>query len=96
MLCQGWIEAKQVFFCQNSSLLKPKVVAQLTFMPLVEDGANLLDDVVVKLDEVVGTNLRPTDDNFDKFLIRIEIVLLKLTHLDVAVIKSLGLFVKCL
>ena len=42
-------------------------------MPLVEDGANLLDDVVVKLDEVVGTNLRPTDDNFDKFLIRIEI-----------------------
>ena len=27
-------------------------------MPLVEDGANLLDDVVVKLDEVVGTNLR--------------------------------------
>ena len=65
-------------------------------MPLVEDRANLLDDVVVELDEVVGTNLRPTDDNFDKFLIRIEIVLLKLTHLDVAVIKSLGFFVKCL
>ena len=64
-------------------------------MPLVEDAANLLDDVVVKLDEVVGTNLRPTDDNFDKFLIRIEKVR-KLTHLDVAVIKSLGLFVKCL
>ena len=39
-------------------LLKPKVVAQLTFMPLIEDRANLLDDVVVKLDEVVGTNLR--------------------------------------
>ena len=64
-------------------------------MPLIEDGANLLDDVVVELDEVVGTNLRPTDDNFDKFLIRIEKVL-KLTHLDVAVIKSLGFFVKCL
>ena len=64
-------------------------------MPLVEDRANLLDDVVVKLDEVVGTNLRPTDDNFDKFLIRKEKVL-KSTNLDVAVIKSLGFFVKCL
>ena len=64
-------------------------------MPLVEDRANLLDDVVVELDEVVGTNLRPTDDNFDKFLIRIEKVL-KSTNLDVAVIKSLGFFVKCL
>ena len=84
------------FFCQYSSLLKPKIVAQLTFMPLVEDRANLLDDVVVELDEVVGTNLRPADENFDKFLIRIEKVLLKLTHLDVAVIKSLGFFVKCL
>ena len=46
------------FFCQYSLLLKPKIVAQLTFMPLVEDRANLLDDVVVELDEVVGTNLR--------------------------------------
>ena len=38
-------------------------------MPLVEDGANLLDDVVVKLDEVVGTNLRQefaVHDNFDR------------------------------
>ena len=83
------------FFCQYSLLLKPKIVAQLTFMPLVEDRANLLDDVVVKLDEVVGTNLRPTDDNFDKFLIRKEKVM-KSTNLDVAVIKSLGLFVKSL